>query len=109
MHSHNRRILITISLLGLHSFLNIFGSAIDHFGIKSQGFSVKGPWKVVSLPFYNYQVNDLASISPIYSADAPLKSPLLSKLPILFEAELATNDPVNTHILMKGWEKECYL
>ena len=81
------------------------GSTIDHFGIKTQGFTVKGPWKVVSLPFYNDQVDDLAFISPIYSADAPLKSPLISKLPMLFEAELKTNDPVDTHILMKGWEK----
>jgi len=71
----------------------------------TEGFTVKGPWKAVSLPFYNDQVNDLASISPIYSADAPLKSTLLSKLPMLFEAELETNDPVDTHILMKGWGK----
>ena len=89
----------------IHSFSKIVGAIIDHFGIKPKGFTVRGPWKIISLPFYNDQVNHLASISPIYTTEPKLESPLQSKLPIFFEAELETNDPVDTHILMKGWGK----
>ena len=86
-------------------FLTISGSTVDRLSIKHKGFTFKGPWKIVSLPFYNDQVNHLASISPIYTTEPKSESPLQSKLPMLFEAELETNDPVDTHILMKDWGK----
>ena len=58
---------------------------------------MNGSWKIVSLPFYDDQVDHLASISPECAPE--------SKLPMLFDTELVTDDPIDTHILMKGWGK----
>ena len=60
---------------------------------------MKGPWKIVSLPFYNDQVDDLASIS------LTTTGPTEPKLPMLFETELVTDEPFDTHLLMNGWGK----
>lgn len=58
---------------------------------------MNGSWKIVSLPFYDDQVDHLASISTDCAPE--------SKLPMLFDTELVTDDPIDTHILMKGWGK----
>ena len=51
------------------------------------------------MPFDNDQVGQLASISPNHTV------PIESNLPMFFEAELVTDEPVDTHILMNGWGK----